>query len=378
MWALFGMPDWFRSSLFALILSSVFATASWAAPVPLKVGMAVRSMPCTFYPDGQWHGSFYEAWSEIAVSANLPFEVVSIANFRQLLEAGQTGQVDVALGCINMTPDRLAKYRFSVPIQEDGISVLVRKEQVQTWVPILRALGSPAVLGLLSGILAFVFVVTLFIWHIEGYARQENTSTVGRPRTFSKLFQILLTGPGTNVIAATVVGNMLIGILYFIRIVAASVLVSLVSVNIIKRSTEETQSHVAVVQDLRGKTVAVGAGSVSEQWVENHNADLRDASAKSRIQISQIDNLSQACDALVQGKVDAVIADNLQIQYYHSKVNPRAPLQVAIRNIHRQSQGLVLSPELPAETVLKINQAIARLKENGAIDTMKKRWVSEE
>jgi ABC-type amino acid transport substrate-binding protein len=342
---------------------------------PLKVGISMRSMPCTFQSDGQWRGSFFETWSELAVSANLPFEVVAIPNFKQLLEAGQRGQIDVALGCINMTPDRLAAYRFSVPIQEDGISVLTRKENPRPWLQVLRTLWSLELLGLLGGILTFVFCVTLALWRIEGYGRQDSTRATGAPRTFSKLFQILLTGPGTNVIATTVRGNSLIGFVYFIRIVAASVLVSYVSVSIIKRSSEEFENPVRSLADLGGKVVAAGTGSVSEHWVQAHNSGIPETTKDRRITVQQIDNLEQACDALMKGRVDAVIADNAQIQYYITKLNPRAPVHIAIRNVHRQSQGLIFSPQLPAETALKINQAIARLKENGTIDNVKKRWL---
>jgi len=360
------------------LLGPLAVGSSARAAETIKVGLSMRSMPCTYYPDGQWRGSFYETWQEIAVSANLPYEVVSVPNFRQLLEFGQNGQVDVAVGCINMTPARLAKYRFSVPIQEDGISVLVRKEQTPTWIPILRTLVSGPILGLLAGMLAFVLLISLIIWRIEGYSRQENTSTTGRPRTFSKLFQILLTGPGTNVIASSVRGNTLIGVVYFFRIVAASVLVSLVSVNVIKRSTEETKSAISSVQDLAGKVVAVGTGSVSEQWIESHNASAPVVADGRPIKIQQIDSLEQSCNALLRGQVDAVIADNAQIQYYRLKINPHAQVQVAIRNIHRQSQGLILSPNLSAETALRINQAIARMKENGTVDNIKKHWLPEE
>lgn len=369
-----------RRSLVLLLglLVGLCASPRAHAVEPIKVGISTRSMPCSFYPDGQWQGSFYETWQEVAVGANLPYEVVSVPNFRQLLELGQNGQIDVAIGCINMTPARLAKYRFSVPIQEDGISVLVRKEQSQTWLPILRTLVSSAILGMLGGMLAFVLIISLIIWRIEGYGRQENTNTTGRPRTFSKLFQILLTGPGTNVIASSVRSNTLIGVVYFFRIIAASVLVSLVSVNVIKRSTEEVQSSVNVVGDLAGKIVAVGTGSVSEQWIESYNASAPVVAGGNPIKIQQIDSLEQSCNALLKGQVDAVIADNAQIQFYRLKINPHAQVQVAIRNIHRQSQGLIYSPNMTPEMALRINQAIARLKENGTIDNIKKHWLPAE
>jgi len=88
--------------------------------------------------------------------------------------------------------------------------------------------------------------------------------------------------------------------------------------------------------------------------------------------------LAKAMDSLLAGQVDAVIADNAQVAYYRTKINPRAPLQVAIRNIHRQSQGLILSPQLPEPTALRINQAIARIKETGTADAIMRRYVPEE
>ena len=365
-------------SLWTLLCPLLFGSLSSAqAAAPLKVGFSAKSMPCTFNPDGQWRGSFYETWNEVAVSANLPFEVVNIPNFKQLLQAGQDGQVDVAVGCINMTPERLAKYRFSVPVQEDGLAVMVRKEPFHIWSPVVRTLFSLDLLELLGGILAFIFVIALFIWRVENYATQESTLKTGKLRTFSKLFQILLSGPGTNVIATTARSNSLIGFTYFIRMIAASVLLSFVSVNIIKKSSQDVASTVRGIADLAGKTVSVGTGSVSEHWVTSYNATLSPAAQSGQIRIQQIDSLEQACNALQSGQVDAVIADNTQIQYYLTKVNPRAPFQVAIRNIHRQSQGMIFSPNLPAETVLQINQAIARLKENGTVDNIKKRWIPE-
>ena len=347
------------------------------AASPLRVGFSAKSMPCAFNPDGQWRGSFYETWNEIAVSAGLPFEVVSAPTFKQLLQAGSDGKVDVAVGCINMTPDRLGTYRFSVPIQEDGLSVMVRKESFHIWTPVVRTLWSLDLLELLGGILAFIFVIAAVIWKLEDYPHQDNTKKTGQVRTFAKLFQILLTGPGTNVIATTARSNSLIGLTYFIRMIAASVLLSFVSVNIIKKSSQDEASAVHSIADLAGKTVSVGTGSVSEHWITSWNAASSPSVASGQIQMKQIDSLEQAASALSSGQVDAVIADNMQIQYYLTKVKPKAPFQVAIRNVHRQSQGLIFAPSLPEATALQINQAIARLKENGTVDGIRKRWIPE-
>ncbi len=360
-----------------LCLLSGGASPTASAATPLRVGFSAKSMPCAFNPDGQWRGSFYETWNEIAVSAGLPFEVVTAPTFKQLLQDGLAGKVDVAVGCINMTPSRLGTYRFSVPIQEDGLAVMVRKEPFHIWTPVVKTLWSLDLLELLGGILAFIFVIAAVIWKLEDYPSQESTKKTGQVRTFAKLFQILLTGPGTNVIATTARSNSLIGLTYFIRMIAASVLLSFVSVNIIKKSGQDVASTVHSLSDLAGKTVSVGTGSVSELWITSWNASSSPSSPSGQIQIKQIDSLEQAASALSSGQVDAVIADNIQILYYLTKVNPKAPFQVAIRNVHRQSQGLIFSPSLAPETALLINQAIARLKENGTVDNIRKRWIPE-
>ena len=107
-------------------------------------------------------------------------------------------------------------------------------------------------------------MIAAVIWKLEDYPHQDNTKKTGQVRTFAKLFQILLTGPGTNVIATTARSNSLIGLTYFIRMIAASVLLKFVSVNIIKKSSQDEATPFTLIADLAGKTVSVGTGSVSE------------------------------------------------------------------------------------------------------------------
>ena len=73
----------------------------------------------------------------------------------------------MAVSCVNMTAERLSKYRFSVPVQEDGVSVMVRKEPFHIWTPVVRTLFSLDLLELLGGILAFILAMALVIWKIE-------------------------------------------------------------------------------------------------------------------------------------------------------------------------------------------------------------------
>ena len=65
--------------------------------------------------------------------------------------------------------------------------------------------------------------------------------------------------------------------------------------NIIKKSTQDVPSAINGIQDLAGKTVSVGTGSVSEHWVNSYNAQLHPSDQKVRFTSSR----STACSSLV-------------------------------------------------------------------------------
>ncbi|MFS6827553.1 transporter substrate-binding domain-containing protein [Cyanobium sp. ATX-6F1] len=208
-------------------------TGAGAASV-LRVGVTDGSQPCSYRQDDVWKGFAVELWQQLASREGLPYVFSAWPSTAALLQATDRGVIDVAVGCLNISSERLKRYRFSLPIQEGGQSLLVRRDRLALGQAIAAALLAPDLLQLLGGFLAAILLVTVALWWVEGHRSNPETKRRGWRRSFAKDFQILATGPGTNTVATTTRGHSLVLLSYLIRIVAASLLVSYVTVNVVR------------------------------------------------------------------------------------------------------------------------------------------------
>ena len=55
----------------------------------------------------------------------LPYLYSGYPNPLRLLEATQANQVDIGVGCLTIAPERVGRYRFSLPFQEEGLALLL-------------------------------------------------------------------------------------------------------------------------------------------------------------------------------------------------------------------------------------------------------------
>lgn len=142
--------------------------AAAAAPV-LRVGLVDGSPPCSYREAGVWRGLGVDLWNRVATLEEIPYVVSQWPSVRQMLEASREGKVDVAVGCINVSPDRLKRYRFSLPFQEDGLAVMVVKSRLDLGRSFLAALLTPTLLQLLGGYLLAIAVLSAeFGWGGRG------------------------------------------------------------------------------------------------------------------------------------------------------------------------------------------------------------------
>lgn len=351
--------------------AAVPATAL-ALQKPLRVGVYRGAIPCAFEKQGRWQGFALDVWQELSLSARLPYQLEPRANLGELLADTQAGRIDVAVGCITLTPDRVGSMHFSLPLHEDGIAVMVKRHPYQQGLAVMRGLLTPDLLKLLLAILSTVAGLTLVLWKVEVYHTHAETKSHGRVRTFLKLFQILLSGPGTNVITVTAKGHAVVMICYFVRIVSASILVGYLTLHVIRRPPVSAADRIGQLRDLAGMTVAARPHSVSTQTLEEVNRNRAPNEAAVRI-VPQAD-LAAALSDVLADKVDAVMADRNQLAYLQATAANPSDFRFVLSDIRRQSQGFALSPSLQAETVHAIDQSMARLKQDGQIDSLAARW----
>ncbi|MEB3199357.1 MAG: transporter substrate-binding domain-containing protein [Synechococcaceae cyanobacterium] len=350
-----------RLLLQALACGTLLAPAALAAPPPLRVGVLDGSPPCSFQqPEGHWQGKAVRLWQLVASRERLPDVLQGYPTARALLEASRAGAVDVGVGCLTVSPERLGRYRFSLPFQEAGLAVMVRSDPLGPGRAMLHALGNPQLLRVLAGYLLAIAVISLMVWAYEHRGRPGD-SRRDQLRRYALVFQVLASGPGTNVIVTRIGGHGLVLLSWLVRIIGASLIVSTITLDVL-RQPRRTAFEPASLADLAGRRVVVRQGSVSEQV-------LAEPPLSGRARRLPVRDLEQAPDLLLAGRADAVLADEQQLIHLRDTAPPaqQRRLRVTLGGQLMQSQALVFSPRLDPALEARINRAISQAKRDGLV-----------
>ncbi len=135
-------------------------------------------------------------------------------------------------------------------------------------------------------------------------------------------------------------GHAMVVLCWVVRIVAASLIVSTITLDLLEQSGLPG-FHPRSLQDLEGRRVAARAGSISAQLLQQPP---------------------------LAGKVSVVslpvLADEQQLRYLLRTVpaSQRPRLQLVMQGTHMQSEAFALSPSLAPDLVLRIDRAISQAK----------------
>jgi ABC-type amino acid transport substrate-binding protein len=310
----------------------------------------------------------------VAARERLAYTLEPFPNAKALLEASRRGAVDLGVGCLTITPERVGTYRFSLPFQESGVALLMGTNRLATLRAVLEGLLDARLLGLLAGYLLAIGALSAVVWRTEGGyppgSAMEAGSATGPAgpwpkrdwwRRYSLVFQVLATGPGTNTIVATTRGQGLVVLSYLLRIVFGSLIVSTITLDVL-RQAPMSDALPDSLDDLAGRRVAARPGSVSEKL-------LRSPPLQGRVTVVPLPKLSDAPALLLNQRVDAVLADEQQLRYVREQVplRQRSRLQLVLDGQRPESQAFVYSPQLPKVTSEGIDRAISEAKRNGQV-----------
>jgi ABC-type amino acid transport substrate-binding protein len=92
-----------------------------------------------------------------------------------------------------------------------------------------------------------------------------------------------------------------------------------------------------------------------------------------------IGSVSEGPPLLRAGKVDAVLADNLQLIWLqHLQSDRRVQTRLALEGIRPESQAFVFSPSLSEATAERIDLAISSLKRQGVVSELRSSVLNDE
>ena len=362
-------------ALLALGLATLAPPPAVRSAEILRVGVLDGSPPCSeLRGPGRWQGRAVDLWHFVAARERLAYTLEPFPNAKALLEASRRGAVDLGVGCLTITPERVGTYRFSLPFQESGVALLMGTSRLATLRAVLEGLLDARLLGLLAGYLLAIGALSAVVWRTEGGyppgSAMEAGSATGPAgpwpkrdwwRRYSLVFQVLATGPGTNTIVATTRGQGLVVLSYLLRIVFGSLIVSTLTLDVL-RMAPMSDGLPDSLDDLAGRRVAARPGSVSEKL-------LRSPPLQGRVTVVPLPQLSDAPALLLNRQVDAVLADEQQLRYVREQlsVRQRSRLQLVLDGQRPESQAFVYSPQLPKATSEGIDRAISEAKRNGQV-----------
>ena len=292
-----------RTFVFTFLISITFRVSAQVQKDTLLVGYTPAS-PFIIDENDQLDGISVWLWKHCANELNLTYRLVPM-NFREMLDAVKTGDIDVSINPLTITSSRLENMDFTHSFFASH-SVLV-KGHLSHFGRLKRFFGSFLSFGFLSGFLALIFIIALFgflEWYFE---RRVN------PQHFRKGWKGMWDGMWWSVVTMTTVGYgdktpksrggkvvaliwMFSGLL-FISGLTASVASTLTVDRLIDNSSE--------VKDFKDKPVGTVAHSSSEHFLKHQF--FRD--------LHLFSSLTNGLDALNLHTIDAFIYDEPIVRY---------------------------------------------------------------
>ncbi|MCV0395640.1 MAG: transporter substrate-binding domain-containing protein [Rhizobiaceae bacterium] len=330
---------------------------------PLTVGVYVHP-PFVMGGDGEFQGMAIELWEWLARRLDLDGEYLEFSNVGELVNATASGEVDVAVTNMTVTRERAEQIDFTHPWFDAGQRIMVNEDRGAGFSDVVAGLAESGHLRAYAWI-AFVIVVatvlvTLFDRHFdkdfprrwrdglaESFYTVMSVATSGRPPARKNLFGwIGRFWQGLWLVCG-------IAVLAYVTSSVTSVMTTLSLTNQINN-----------VADLPGRPVGVQPGSVSEDYARQAGLDIR-----------SFEHVDQAVEALLDGRIDAIIGDAPVLEFY-AHTNPQQPVTVVgpIFAPDKYAFGLVHQSEFTRPLTVELIGAL----ESGVVEDIRTRYFGDD
>lgn len=334
-----------RCSLLLLLAFGVAAFPSPALAKVLRVGVSGHA-PFVKRDRSAYSGISVEIWQDVSTALNQPFEWVQQTNTESNLKALAAGEIDLAVGPISITSQRLAnpKIDFTQPYfqAEEGLLVPITAPTLLTR---LRPFFGLAALSSVAALLMLLFVVGNLIWLAERRSNSEQFPRaylhgVGNGMWFA-LVTLTTVGYGDRAPQSRT-GRAIAGVWMVLSLVALSSITAGLASAFTVSLAQQSPAAIDDIGDLRDRPVAVVDGTSSEALARFYGA-----------RSSVVSSLDDGVDLLRRHQVRAVMFDSVQLRYYLSR-HPDLPLKLARVSLAQEAYGFAVPVGSPLRTPIDV------------------------
>ncbi|NMH58538.1 transporter substrate-binding domain-containing protein [Alteromonas ponticola] len=315
---------------------------------PLSIGTKIAPPFVMKGEDQQLTGLSIELWEQMSEQLNAEYEFKE-ADLDLLLNGLNNQTFDMSIAAVTVSAEREQQVDFSHPYFTTGLAIAVKESDGRLMAAVSRFFSWEFFVAL-GGLCLLLFVVGALLWVFE---RKHNSEQFGggTSKGLGSSFwwaAVTMTTVGYGDKAPVTLGGRIIG---FIWMFAAIILISSFTAAIATSLTvSQLSGSVTGLEDLPNAKVYTIGNSASAKFLEANNIGYK-----------QVDNLSDALQALSDGKVDAVVYDKPILQYL-VKNDYSDDLYILPEIIERQDYAIALPENSPWRE--QINTALLKVIES--------------
>jgi polar amino acid transport system substrate-binding protein len=349
----------------ALVLLLLVLAPSSAQSQPETLRVATRVLkPFVIEEGGALTGFSIELWNEITALLNTRTDYIIKPTVRDLLDATQSGEADLAIAAISITEEREKGWDFSQPMFDAGLQILIPEHGGGGGIGQLRdAILNPTFLPLLGFVVLGAIVAGHVVWLFE---RGHPNGLIPNRSYFPGIFEATWWAAATLATQAEAhprsAASRVVSVLWmFIAVLFIAFFTAAVTSAL---TVQQLRGDISGPDDLPGKRVATVRGSTSAQYLTQRGIDP-----------IEFTSIEEAAESLQEGDADAVVYDAPVLLYYASHEG-KGKTQVVGPVFRKESYG-ILFPD--GSTYREpVNQALLRLRENGAFERLTTKYFGEE
>jgi len=292
---------------------------------------------------GNWSGISIDLWRQVADRLKLRYRFVDVVSVTSLLENLESGNVDIAVAAITVTPARQQRVDFSVPYFHTGIGVAVQANRITSWGPVIRSIASFSFLQAASGLLGLAFLAGALIWLFE--RRSNDGFSGGMVRGISSgvwwSTNTMTQRASGGAAPATLPGRIVAIVWMVVSVIAIAVFIAGLTSAL---TTKRLHGAVNNFADLSAVRLGVVRGTSTE-----------DALSRMRIKYSTVVSPKDGFEALQEGTIDALAYDRPILAWM---IHQDASSSIELADVTFEPQSYAIA--LPSDSALRkpINVAL--------------------